>query len=175
MKQTSAIPDFYYFIFAVYEPFLTFTGFIGAIIDPQGTHNAQAPWRNSSPPPATLPQATIVTIIQLGHVCALVGAVNCFILSAARRHLHDQVALQERIAFALLTPLMVGDLLHLYVTLWALGDQRWNFRNWSPMLWATILLGLTLIIPRIAWHLGVGRYVDSRDGATSRSYMREKR
>ncbi|GLB33875.1 hypothetical protein LshimejAT787_0107590 [Lyophyllum shimeji] len=81
MKPTSAIPDSYYFIFAVYEPFLTVLGFLGALADPQGTHNAQAPWLDSSPP-ETLPLATVVTIIQLGHVCALIGLVNLFVLNA---------------------------------------------------------------------------------------------
>ncbi|KAH0587647.1 hypothetical protein H2248_006414 [Termitomyces sp. 'cryptogamus'] len=66
--------------------------------------------------------------------------------------------------FALLTPLVIGDIFHLYITLWALGDQRWEFWNWSPMLWTTIILGLTLMVPRITWHLGVGRYVHTRDG-----------
>ena len=30
MPPTSPLPDFYYFIFAVYEPFLTIIGFLGA-------------------------------------------------------------------------------------------------------------------------------------------------
>lgn len=74
-------------------------------------------------------------------------------------------AIQEKIAFSLLTPLMIGDVVHLYVTLWALGDDRWDVRAWGPMLWTTIILGLTLMLPRIAWHLGIGRYVDRRDGS----------
>ncbi|RDB22473.1 hypothetical protein Hypma_010111 [Hypsizygus marmoreus] len=169
MRPTSAIPEFYYFCFAVYEPFLTITGFIGACFDPQATHNAQAPWPTSSPAPDNLPVATLVTVIQLAHVCALVGVINCFLLTTARKHLRDQPALQENIVFALLTPLVIGDFLHLYVTLWALGEQKWDFWNWSPMLWATILLGLTIMVPRIAWHLGIGRYVDSRDGNSEKS------
>jgi len=164
MPPTSAIPDVYYAIFGVYEPFLTTLGFVGALYDPKTTHDSQAPWPNAIAPSEPLPRATLVTIIQLGHVCALVGLVNVFLLTAARRHLHTQVALQEKIVRAFLTPLLIGDMVHLYVTLWALGDQKWDFYNWSPMLWTTILLGLTLMIPRILWHLGVGRYVDSRDG-----------
>jgi len=168
MTPTSAIPDLYYFIFAVYEPFLTITGFLGALIDPQGTHNSQAPWLDSSPP-ETLPLATLVTIIQLGHVCALIGVVNVFVLNAARSHLQGNPAVQERIVLSLLTPLLIGDFLHLYVTLWALGDQRWEVWNWSPMLWTTLLLGLTLMIPRVTWHLGIGRYVHSRDGVLEKN------
>ena len=62
-----------------------------------------------------------------------------------------------------MTPLLMGDVFHLSVTLWSLGDARWVFAEWSPMLWTTVLLGLTLMVPRILWHLGVGRYVDKRD------------
>ena len=91
------------------------------------------------------------------------GLVNFFVLGAARRYLSNQPALQERIVGALLMPLLVGDVLHLVVTLWALGDVRWNFLEWSGMLWATVLLGFSLMIPRITWHLGIGRYVDAID------------
>ncbi|KAF5344103.1 hypothetical protein D9758_008890 [Tetrapyrgos nigripes] len=161
---TSAIPDRYYAIFGVYEPLLTALGFLGAIADPRTTYIGQAPWPEDSPPPAGLPRATIVTVIQLAHVCFLLGFVNFFVLSTARRHLRDQVALQEKVVSALLTPLLFGDLLHLYVTVWALGDEKWNFRAWTPMLWTTFGLGMTLLIPRICWHLGIGRYVDARDG-----------
>jgi len=31
MPPKSAIPDFYYFCFGAYEPFITFVGFLGAI------------------------------------------------------------------------------------------------------------------------------------------------
>lgn len=118
--------------------------------------------------PEVLPPATVVTTIQLAHVCALVGLMNCFVLTAVRKHLHTNLALQEKIVRALFTPLVVGDVLHLTVTFWALGDQKFDFASWSPMLWTTNLLGLTLMLPRIAWHLGVGRYVDSRDGPGGR-------
>jgi len=72
--------------------------------------------------------------------------------------------LQEKVVGALLTPLLIGDVLHLTLTFWALGDKRWNLSEWSYMLWLTVILGLTLLIPRIAWHLGIRRYMESRDG-----------
>ncbi|TFK75850.1 hypothetical protein BDN72DRAFT_809557 [Pluteus cervinus] len=163
-SSLSAIPNFYYFCFAAYEPFLTTIGFLGALADPKAAHDAQAPWPVDNPPPTIFPLATHVTILQLAHVCALLGIVNLFVLTAARQHLGSHPALQEKIVFSLLTPLLVGDFAHLYVTLWALGDQKWDFANWSPMLWTTVILGFSLMIPRMAWHLGIGRYVDRRDG-----------
>ncbi|KAA1466324.1 hypothetical protein DENSPDRAFT_767827 [Dentipellis sp. KUC8613] len=160
----SAIPRFYYAIFGVYEPLLTTAGLLGTLVDPQKTHNLQAPWPKHSPPPAEIPLASIVTVVQLAHVCALIGVINVFLLSAARRHLSTQPAIQEKIVGALLMPLLIGDILHLVLTLWALGDKRWQFWKWSGMLWTTILLGLTLMVPRMTWHMGIGRYVDKRDG-----------
>jgi hypothetical protein len=134
----------------------------------------------SGPPPDDLPLATRLTIIQLGHVCALLGLLNVWLLYAARTHLSLQPAVQEKVSSscpifvspdspaakivsALLTPLLIGDIAHLYFTLWALGDQRWNFQNWSPMLIITVVLGFTLLVPRVMWCAGIGRYVDSRD------------
>ncbi|KAF5333349.1 hypothetical protein D9611_002480 [Ephemerocybe angulata] len=163
MSPSSAIPDFYYFCFAAYEPFLTIIGFLGACADPTTAHNAQAPWPPGSTPFEVLPRPTLVTTLQLAHVCALLGIINAFVLTAVRKHLHGNPALQEKLVFALLTPLLLGDIFHLYVTFWALGEERWAFWEWSPMLWTTVLLGFTLMIPRIAWHLGIGRYVDHRD------------
>jgi hypothetical protein len=91
------------------------------------------------------------------------GVVNFFVLTAIRKHLSTQPAIQEKIVFALMTPLLMGDSMHLFVTLWALGDERWDISQWSPMLWTTIVLGFSLMIPRIMWHLGIWRYVDTRD------------
>ncbi|EGO27574.1 hypothetical protein SERLADRAFT_461279 [Serpula lacrymans var. lacrymans S7.9] len=161
--RPSAIPDFYYALFGFYEPALTLLGFIGTLHDPVSAHNTQAPWPTGSSPPEAIPKASIVTVVQLAHVCALIGVVNFFVLSAARKHLSVQPALQEQIVNALLTPLLVGDAMHLYVTVWALGEERWEIRNWTPMLWTTVVLGLTLMIPRIMWHLGIWRYVHRRD------------
>lgn len=159
----SAIPDFYYLLFAFYEPALTILGFIGTLYDPETTHNTQAPWPLENPPPAVLPRASVVTVIQLAHVCALMGVVNIFVLTAVRKHLASQPAIQEKIVRALMVPLLLGDVLHLYITLWALGQERWDISRWTPMLWTTVILGFTLMIPRIMWHLGIWRYADFRD------------
>ncbi len=124
----------------------------------------QAPWPSYVMPPQRLPLATKVTVVQLAHVCGLLGLVNFFLLRAVRRYLSGQLMLQEKIVSALLTPLLIGDVLHIVVTLWALGDVRWNVSEWTVVIWATVLIGVSLLIPRITWHMGIGRYMESRDG-----------
>ncbi|KIY49271.1 hypothetical protein FISHEDRAFT_41161 [Fistulina hepatica ATCC 64428] len=161
MPPKSALPTSYYFIFGVYEPFLTIAGFLGTWANPKAAHDSQAPWPGGEPPDE-LPRACFVSIIQLAHVCALMGLLNVSLLSACRS-LDRYPALQEKIVFALLFPLLLGDVVHMYVTLWALGEKRWVFSGWPPVLWATILTGLSLLIPRLAWHMGICRYVDKRD------------
>ncbi|KAF7301723.1 hypothetical protein MIND_00737900 [Mycena indigotica] len=166
MHQPSPLPPHYFAIFAIYEPILTTLGFLGALLDPKSTHDNQAPWP-SGRPPDSFPLATKLTIVQLGHVSGLLGLLNVCLLSTARAHLSLQPALQEKIVSALLTPLLVGDIVHIYLTLWALGDHRFDLRNWSPMLVVTIVGGISLLIPRLCWVLGIARYVDSRDGPPS--------
>ena len=131
----------------------------------------QAPWPAHIAPPQRLPLATMVTVVQLAHVCGLLGLINFFLLRAARRYLSAHPALQEKVVSALLTPLLIGDILHLALTFWALGDMRWNLSEWSYMLWLTVVLGLSLLIPRVAWHLGIGRYTESRDGKGKRKEL----
>jgi len=160
----SALPPVYYAIFGIFEPTVTLIGFIGAFMDLTKTHNMQAPWPSHISPPQQLPLATRVTVVQLAHVCGLLGLINFFLLRAARQYLSGQPVLQEKVVAGLLTPLVIGDVLHISFTLWALGDVRWNVSEWTVVIWLTVLIGLALFIPRIAWHMGIGRYMDSRDG-----------
>lgn len=112
-----------------------------------------------------------MTIVQLAHVCGLLGVVNGFVLRACRRHLAFSPAIQEKIVGALLTPLLIGDVVHLWVTVWALGESKWDTSTWTPLLWTTIVLGFSLLIPRAMWHLGIWRYVDRRDGEAVRGMV----
>jgi hypothetical protein len=93
----------------------------------------------------------LVQVVQLGHVCALLGIINVFVLHAVRKELRNQPALQEKILGSLLYPLLMGDILHVYVTLWALGEDRWDITSWCFTLWTTLGLGLTLMIPRLLY------------------------
>lgn len=163
-QQDSAVPLFYWLVFGWYEPMLTLGGCVGAMLYPKETYEQQAPWPQGSPPDAPLAKATIVTLYQLAHTIGLLGLINFFVLRAARQHLWFQPAIQEKMVRALLIPLLLGDFLHISLTLWALGEERWDVSKWDGLLWLTIISGLTLMIPRITWHLGIGRYVEQRDG-----------
>lgn len=131
-------------------------------------HDQQAPWPTSSPPETALPPATYVSILQLAHVVGLCGAINFFVFSTARKYLNAYPSLQEKMVGALLTPLLFADFIHMGITFWAIGDLRWDIGKWSTILWITFVSGLSLMIPRLMWHMGVGRYVDSRDGQARR-------
>ena len=85
-------------------------------------------------------------MLQLAHTCALLGILNFFILTAARDL--RSPALQEKMAASLFTPLLVSDITHILVTLYGIGDTRWNVDEWPSIIWITIITGLTLLIPR---------------------------
>ena len=110
------------------------------------THNMNGPWPVGVALPETLPAATTVTMLQLAHTCALLGILNFFILTAARDL--RSPALQEKMAASLFTPLLVSDITHILVTLYGIGDARWNVDEWPSIIWITIITGLTLLIPR---------------------------
>jgi hypothetical protein len=130
----------------------------------------QAPSSAGAPAQDILPLASFVTIIQLGHVCALLGVLNIFILGAARKHLAPHPALQEKMVAALFTPLLIGDVTHLITTFWAIGEGAWNWREWEPTLWIVVVTGISLFVPRLCWHCGVGRYMHLRDGLQERKH-----
>ncbi|RDX55564.1 hypothetical protein OH76DRAFT_1396952 [Lentinus brumalis] len=167
-RPATALPWAYWVIFGLYEPALSISGFLGALFDPKKAHDAQAPWPSGSAPPGPLSRATQVTMLQLAHVVGLLGLINFFVLGAARKYLFAHPVLQEKIVCALLTPLLIADVVHISITWCALGESRWHFWDWSGLLWITFLTGFSLLVPRIAWHLGIGRYVDSRDGQACR-------
>ncbi|EJF61191.1 hypothetical protein BD309DRAFT_957006 [Dichomitus squalens] len=167
-RPTTALPWIYWVLFGLYEPLLAIMGFAGAMADPKTIHDAQAPWPSGSAPPGPLAKATQVTMIQLAHTVGLLGLINVFVLGAARKYLFAHPVLQEKIVGALFTPLLFADVVHIIITWWALGDNRWHFWEWSSLLWLTFLTGFSLLIPRVAWHMGVGRYVDRRDGQAHR-------
>lgn len=168
----SAVPTIYYAIFAIYEPFLCVLGMIGAFTDPvkvcipqcalssstadlvlkltspilSQTHNMNGPWPVGAVLPELLPAATTVTVLQLAHTCALLGIINFFVLTAVRNL--RSPALQEKMATSLFTPLLVADISHILVTLYGIGDTKWNLDEWPSIVWITIITGLTLLIPR---------------------------
>jgi len=158
-SPTTALPAFYYVVFGIIEPVIVWVGAVAAFLDPESVYIQQAPWPNDQPPTGPLPTATLVTFAQLAHVCTLLGTLNFTLLRAARSpQLAAQPALQETVVRALLAPLVVGDVLHLTLTFWALGDSRWDVGRWNGTLWATIVIGVMLLVPRVAWHMGIGRY-----------------
>lgn len=110
------------------------------------THNMNGPWPVGAALPETLPAATTVTILQLAHTCALLGIINFFVLTAVRGL--RSPALQEKMVMSLFTPLLVSDISHILVTLYGIGDTRWNINEWPSIVWITIITGLTLLIPR---------------------------
>jgi hypothetical protein len=65
---------------------------------------------------------------------------------------------------------LIGDVSHLCVTFWALGEHRWTPSEWGNMTWTILGLGLTLLIPRLCWYLGLGRYVQVRDSLVVQKY-----
>lgn len=146
---------------------LTIVGFFAVLLDPKQAYDQQAPWPEGGPPDV-MPLATRVTILQLAHVGGLMGLINIFVLSACRKYLVAYPAIQEKVVRALLIPLLLGDVLHISITLWALGDSRWDVTKWGMLLWITIVTGFSLMIPRVMWHMGVGRYVDGRDGRATK-------
>ncbi len=134
------------------------------------TYVQQAPWPQGTVPEGPLAKATVVTLFQLAHTVGLLGSINFCVLWAARKYLWSQPAIQEKVVRALLTPLLLGDFLHIALTVWALGEDKWDVNKWEGTLWITIITGFTLMIPRIAWHLGVGRYSERRDGQSGNKF-----
>jgi hypothetical protein len=101
-------------------------------------------------------------MLQLVNVFFLMALINLSIINATRRYFAQDPKAQEVVYKALFTVLMFGDFAHIAVTLYAMGSMKWEFGSWSALTWATIIIGVSLLVPRALWHLGVGRDVPTR-------------
>jgi len=100
-----------------------------------------------------------VTLLQLVHILFQAALINLFIINATRRYFTQDPKAQEVIYKALFTVLLIGDFAHIGVTLYAMGPMRWEFGSWSALTWVTLIVCVSLLVPRALWHLGVGRDV----------------
>jgi len=112
-----------------------------------------------------------VTILQLVHLFVLLALINLFVINATRRQFAHDPKAQEVIYKALFTVLMFGDCAHLGITLYAMGPMRWEFGGWSPLTWFSLTVGVSLLIPRALWHLGVGRGVPTHTDSKVKKRM----
>jgi len=110
-------------------------------------------------------------MLQLAHIFFLMALINLFIINATRRHFTQDPNAQEVIYKALFTVLMFGDFAHIGVTLYAMGPMRWEFGSWSALTWVTFTVGVSLLVPRALWHLGVGRDVPTRTDSKVKKRM----
>jgi hypothetical protein len=129
-------------------------------------------------PLAPLPTATYVTVVQYGHFRFLFGMSNAIYIPLVLKHLAGNLALQETFLTAFLGPLLIGDLMGIIFALWGHGrlnlgeigmDGQSEFvkavsseSDWS--LWVLLVLEMSVLIPRLMWVLGIGRYLHRRDG-----------
>ena len=112
-----------------------------------------------------------MTILQLVNVSFLLALVNLALINAARRCFAHDARAQEVVYRALFAVLLFGDFAHIGVTLYAMGPEvRWKFGEWSALTWVTVVTGVSLLVPRALWHLGVGR--DAPSGAESKAKKR---
>ena len=125
-----------------------------------------------------LPPTAHAIICQMMVAHAVIGFVNASVLRAIRRL--PSPSLQEKITRSLLIPLAAGDVLHLFGTFYGVGDARWKAKDWPPVPWLNVIVGIGLFTPRcvrmtsspcggnrscyrVCWFLGIGRYVATRD------------
>jgi len=88
------------------------------------------------------------------------GLINLSVIHAARRYFIQDPRGQGVVYKALFTVLMFGDFAHIGVTLYAMGpEMRWEVGEWNVLTWVTIVAGVSLLVPWMLWHLGIGRDV----------------
>jgi len=97
--------------------------------------------------------------------------INLLLINATRHHFAQDPKAQEVIYKALSTVLMFGDFAHLGITLYAMGPMRWEFGSWSALTWFSLTVGVSLLVPRALWHLGIGRDVPTHTDSKVKKRM----
>jgi len=162
-SRKSAVPTFYYVVFGIVEPLITFASLLEGIFDPGKVRTSakcykrklrstqmisrHEPWLSSfTEASGTLPPTVHAVVCQAVVTHAIIGLVGASVLRAIVRL--PSPALQEKIARSLLIPLTVGDVLHLFGTFYGICDVRWKTRDWPQALWLSVIIGIALLIPR---------------------------
>lgn len=162
----SAVPAFYYIVFGIVEPLITFASLLEGIFDPwkvctldkvcyrrklRGTnqvinrHGHQ--WQGAFAVASGVPPTTVHAIVcQMVVAHAIIGFVNASVLRAIRRL--PSPTLQEKIAKSLLIPLAIGDVSYLFWMFYGIGDIRWRSRDWPQALRLNVIVGIAIFIPR---------------------------
>ena len=165
------LPWPYYFTFAIYEPLLGIVSGIWAFANPREVNGVLQDYRKGELTPYTLHLTRHLTPRPHGRPRTLQGendpsTCQCKLSNGPHQRLHhpcrhftQDPKAQEVVYKALFTVLMFGDFAHIGVTLYAMGPMRWEVGSWSALTWVTILAGVSLLVPRALWHLGVGRGV----------------
>jgi hypothetical protein len=125
--------------------------------DPFQVHDQKTPWPEEKP----LPLATRVVMIQYAHFDFLFALCNLIFLPLLKSYLAGQLELQEKFLMPYFRLLLLGDLAHVGFAVWGWWDV--GFWGWSVEKMGRMFLTLTVLLPRLAWVLGFGRYVHERD------------
>jgi hypothetical protein len=100
-------------------------------------------------------------MIQYAHFDFLFALCNLIFLPLLTSYLVGQLELQEKFLTPYLRLLLLGDLAHVGFAAWGWwGAGLWG---WNLERWGRTVLMMTVLLPRLAWVFGLGRYVHKRD------------
>ena len=149
--MANALPAVPWCIFGVFEPAALILAFVVTAALPKYYVSSQSKFAS---PRSLLPSENIL-LYQLSNLFLLVAVISLYVLNSTN---------DVKVARAFLTALWWGDLGHLGVTVWCMGDSMLNIKMWNLVNWGNVAVPTFLFTARLLCFLGVlGGDVNAKD------------
>ncbi|KAL1412084.1 hypothetical protein Q8F55_003081 [Vanrija albida] len=161
--MSDTLPPHYFYFFWLVEPGLSVAGALYAIIWPEEYALDLLP--STTERITNIVGRTVrgqMVFGQLGSLFGILAMISFSLFPLFKWTLGTQPALQEKLVRGLLVPLLIGDYVHIILTLVPLPSEiRWSPLEWTGLIHGNVDVTTVLILFRTAWLFGIARYVPS--------------
>ena len=128
-------------------------GLLAFITDPQSSVNDQIP----HVAPHAVQQNEMLVLMQFNWILFLLSIIGVNILTSTK---------EPRVVRAYIRSLCFGDMGHIGVTMYMLGESRFDYASWTPLVWGNVAFTSFLLVFRCLYllgFLGEGGHLASRE------------
>jgi hypothetical protein len=140
---------YFSWIFMVIEPLSTFAGWLGGF-------QPDLLLGSTAGDLLPLPRPVLQVVLQLANCYLLVGLMSAVVM---------RTTVESRVISALIAALLIGDIGHVGVSVYALGNDFWSPLKWSSVDLGNIPFTTFLAVNRVAYFISIQKPKAQRRGS----------